>query len=222
MSSIKQLMPPHLKPEDNLYKTLVSLASQPNVRTLLDIGASSGEGTTAALVEGCSYKLSYQIFAMEFGKERFEKLKENYKDYKMVHPINGSSIKLKEFPSEENIREFHAKNKTVLNDFPVETILDWRMVDLNYIKDNTVEEDMIRKIKKQNKIENFDLVIIDGSEFTGEKELEIVWGSSIICLDDVNGYKNFNSYHRLKASEDYEILMDNLNERHGYAIFYKR
>jgi len=222
MSSIQQLMPPHLKPEDNFYKHLMYLSAQPNVRNLLDIGASSGEGTTAALNEGSSYKLNCKIFALEFSKERFAKLLENYKDNKLVIPINGSSIKLKDFPTKENVIEFYQKNKTILNNFPVETILEWREVDLEYIKKFEVEEDLIVKIKKKYSIKNFDLVIIDGSEFTGEKELDLVWGSSIICLDDVNGYKNFNSYHRLKNSDEYAMLDENLQDRHGYATFYKR
>ena len=94
--------------------------------------------------------------------------------------------------------------------------------DIEYIKKFEVEEDLIVKIKKKYSIKNFDLVIIDGSEFTGEKELDLVWGSSIICLDDVNGYKNFNSYHRLKNSDEYAMLDENLQDRHGYATFYKR
>lgn len=222
MSSLQELMPPHIKSDDNFYKILFHLASQPNVRNLLDIGASSGEGSTAALAEGCSYKNDYKIFAIEISKERFAKLTENYKNNLKVVPINGSSIKLSNFPSVEYITNFYNKNKTLLNNYPLEKILEWRETDLDYIKKFSIDEDSIKKIKKNYSIKNFDMVIIDGSEFTGEKELELVWGSSIICLDDVNGFKTYNAYNKLKGSDEYILLSENLNERNGYATFYKR
>ncbi|MBA3915407.1 MAG: hypothetical protein H0X25_16445, partial [Acidobacteriales bacterium] len=60
------------------------------------------------------------------------------------------------------------------------------------------------------------------SEFSGESELEAVYGAGIIALDDVNAYKNANNYARLKDDAQYQLLMENLRLRNGYAIFQKR
>ena len=65
----------------------------------------------------------------------------------------------------------------------------------------------------------FDLVLIDGSEFTGEEELRLVYGSRWITLDDVRTYKNWQNREILKADPAYRLWAENLSLRHGFSIF---
>jgi hypothetical protein len=37
------------------------------------------------------------------------------------------------------------------------------------------------------------MVLIDGSEFTGIKEFEYIYGAKYILLDDIKGYKNYEN-----------------------------
>jgi hypothetical protein len=76
----------------------------------------------------------------------------------------------------------------------------------------------INLIKQCNQIDKFDFVLI-GSEFTGEIELQYVWGSKIIALDDVNAHKGFAAYVRLSNHYAYRLISQDLNLRNGYAIF---
>ncbi len=56
-------------------------------------------------------------------------------------------------------------------------MLNWLDQDIDYIKLSHVNQNGIEFIKEQNNIDFFDVVLIDGSEFTGEAELQKIYGS---------------------------------------------
>ena len=68
----------------------------------------------------------------------------------------------------------------------------------------------------------FDMVLIDGSEFTGEVELGKVIGARLILLDDTNTFKCFRARQRLLADPDYEVIADDQTLRNGFAAFRRR
>jgi len=72
---------------------------------------------------------------------------------------------------------------------------------------------------KKNQINVFDMVLIDGSEFTGEVELNFVLGSKVIALDDINTFKCYNAFKKLSADSNYVLKHSNSKLRNGYAIF---
>jgi hypothetical protein len=74
-------------------------------------------------------------------------------------------------------------------------------------------------VKSANAIAAFDVAFIDGSEFTGERELLKLLGAKYIVLDDVNAHKNFNSYRLLRNHTSYQVFAEDLNLRNGFAIF---
>lgn len=63
------------------------------------------------------------------------------------------------------------------------------------------------------------MVLIDGSEFTGQAELSLVMGAKIIALDDINAFKNFQSYQLLINHPGYKIIAREVGLRNGFAIF---
>lgn len=67
----------------------------------------------------------------------------------------------------------------------------------------------------------FDLVLIDGSEFTGTAEMNDIYGAKIICLDDINAYKCYEARQRLLNDSAYELLAENRLLRNGFSIFYR-
>ena len=77
----------------------------------------------------------------------------------------------------------------------------------------------LQKIKQENNIELFDLVLIDGSEFTGNAELDEVYGAKFICLDDINTFKNYKNHHELLSDLNYELVVENSSVRNGFSIF---
>ena len=85
--------------------------------------------------------------------------------------------------------------------------------DIDYVRITGVDEDGIERIRRENGIDCFDMVLIDGSEFTGKSELDKVYGARIILLDDINGFKNYDNYQRLVADKTYERIAENWRVR---------
>ena len=50
-NALDHLMAPQMK-NDGFYRAIVKVAATPGVKTILEIGASSGQGSTEALVNG--------------------------------------------------------------------------------------------------------------------------------------------------------------------------
>lgn len=84
-----------------------------------------------------------------------------------------------------------------------------------------VNQNGIEFIKEQNNIEFFDVVLIDGSEFTGEAELQKIYGGTYILLDDICAYKNFFNYKALLKDRKYKLIGRDLRLRNGWAAFKK-
>ncbi|MHC5832091.1 MAG: hypothetical protein ACYT04_92970, partial [Nostoc sp.] len=97
---------------------------------------------------------------------------------------------------------------TNLNLYPLERVLGWLRQDIEYVNKSGVSDNGIQKIKKENNIDCFDLVLIDGSEFTGEAELDEVYGANLICLDDITTFKNYRNHQRLLADQNYVLIAE--------------
>jgi hypothetical protein len=222
--AITDLIPPEVKGDD-FYNALGIIASIESVKTILEIGSSSGEGSTESLVNSIKNRSdadSVRLFCMEVSRPRYTKLVSNYSELTFFKAYNLSSVSLKEFPSIEEISYFYNLVHTNLNQYPLEIVLDWAEQDKKYIEDNCLDINGIEIIKTANKINYFDCVLIDGSEFTGERELYSLMGAKFIALDDVNSFKCFNCYKILENHSSYQIVERNMNVRNGFAIFQKK
>lgn len=216
---LNYLIPPEIS-NDEFYIALQKLAREEEIKTVLEIGSSSGQGSTHAFVSGLRENPNKPtLFCMEISKTRFAKLQQAYiKDY-FVKYYNLSSVSVEDFPTEDEIREFYETTPTNLNLYPLERVLGWLKQDIDYVKNFGVTDNGIRRIKEKNNIDYFDLVLIDGSEFTGIAELNEVYGAKFICLDDINTFKNYKNYHRLIKDSNYTLIAENPCLRNGYSIF---
>ena len=218
-SQLNFLIPPEIK-NDEFYEIIQKLAKEEDIRTVLEIGSSAGEGSTEAFVTGLRQNPNHPIlFCMEISKPRFAALQQRYANNFFVKAYNVSSVSLQQFPNEQQVQEFYKTIPTILNNYPIEEIIRWLRQDIEYVKNSGVPSDGIFRIKRENEIDVFDLVLIDGSEFTGESELKQVYGAKIIALDDTNCYKNYKNRQTLLADPTYEIIADNQTVRNGYSIF---
>lgn len=95
----------------------------------------------------------------------------------------------------------------------------WLNQDIEYILKSGVTQDGIEIIKEENKITEFDVVLIDGSEFTGRAELEHIYGAKIIMLDDINTFKNYENHQILIRDSNYSLVTENKRISNGYAVF---
>ncbi|MBN2143604.1 MAG: glycosyltransferase [Candidatus Aureabacteria bacterium] len=221
-SELNLLIPPEIK-NDELYFAIQKLSKESKLSHVLEIGSSSGGGSTEAFVNGLRENPSHpQLYCMEVSKVRFQELSNRYKTESFVHCLHASSVPVLKFPSEEKVKAFYyslSKNESV---YPLDKILGWLKQDIEYVRQSKVSDNGIQRIKEENHIEYFDMVLIDGSEFLGEAELEEVYGAGIILLDDINGYKNYKNRQRLLNDPQYTLLAENRKVRNGYAIFKRK
>lgn len=218
-SDLEQIIPAEIK-DDAFYRLIRELAASEVLRHVLEIGSSAGSGSTKAFVEGLARNAaSPKLFCIEVSRPRFELLRKTYADFGFVHCYNMSSVRPEEFPDAAAVEEFYRTTPTTLNRYPLEQVLGWRTADIAYIRDAQVPADAIDHIKAEHGIDAFDMVLIDGSEFTGEAELEKVRGARIILLDDTNAFKGFRARQKLLSDPDYEVIADDQGLRNGYAAF---
>lgn len=225
------IIPPEIK-HDNFYNSIITtIASDNTIKNVIEIGASSGEGSTEAIILGCiqncknklnldkNLDIDIKVFSIEVCTERYERLKLRYRNIPVFHPYNVSSISIDEFPSRDIISNFYNTTHTTLNQYPLPMVMSWYDKDLEYINTNNIPQDGIEIIKKQHNIDKFDIALIDGSEFTGSVELDHLWGSKYILLDDINAFKNYHGHQKLKTSLEYQCIIEDVKTRNGFSIF---
>jgi glycosyltransferase involved in cell wall biosynthesis len=218
-SPLNQIIAPEIS-NDAFHQYIVRLCGDPSVKNVLEIGSSAGQGSTSAFVTGLSAKQGdKKLFCIEVSKVRFKALKDYYKDKEFVNCYNCSSVPLNSFPTPEEIINFYNELQTGLNKYPLKDVLRWLYEDIEYVRNERVLPNGIEQIKIENNIDFFDLVLIDGSEFTGKPELDEVYGAKHILLDDINTFKNYENHISLLNDDNYQLMFEDRGVRNGFSIF---
>lgn len=221
-SELQRLIPAEIR-NDEFHRLIQALSATEQLRHVLEIGSSCGEGSTDAFVTGLLQNANRpQLYCIEVSKTRFAVLKEHYKDAGFVHCYNGSSVRMDEFPTPETISDFYNGHDTALRNFGLPLVLSWLRQDIQYVREAGVRTDAIEQIKQEHGIDTFDMVLIDGSEFTGNVEFKKIYGASIILLDDTNSFKTYAAREALLADPHYELIAENQTLRNGYSVFRHR
>lgn len=219
MSSLDTIIPPEIR-GDSLYDLLYRICREEQLHHVLEIGSSSGKGSTEALIRGISENGGRpSLHCIEVSQARHRRLQERYAGIPWVYCHNCSSVPPVSFAPAHQVADFYSKVPTTLNRYPLETVLDWLRQDLEYLEKAGVQLNGIELIQQQYGISCFDLVLIDGSEFSGKAELETVYGAGIIVLDDINAFKNLENHHRLLLDPAYQCIACNTDLRNGFSVF---
>lgn len=218
--------------EDGFYKQLNRLSTRTDLEQILEIGSSSGAGSTQALVEGIKqrqFREKVTLHCMEIAFPRFEILKKTYSGYNFVKVHRLSSVALDSFPSKSELKYFYRNIPSSLNNYTFDEIYSWMRKDIEYLKLNSNEllafngdektASGIEYLKRKYEILNFDFVLIDGGEFVGWAEFQLVYGSKVIALDDINSYKCRYAYDTLIVDPAYRLIDESWTTRNGWAIF---
>lgn len=205
---------------DRFWRTIRRVASTPGIKHILEIGSSSGEGSTSAFVTGILENPSSPLLhCFEVSKPRFESLKKRYSSYGFIRYYNSSTMSLDRFPTQSEVVEFHSRFRPKLRRPSLKTQFRWLQQDIDYIEKHGLSSNGIQLLKAHLGIDHFDVVLIDGSEFTGKEEMEDVYGSHFLLLDDILTFKNYENYLRLKSDRSYKLLEKSRWLRNGYAVF---
>ena len=210
-TQLDQIIPREIR-QDVLYDAIYRLACSEKLETILEIGSSSGEGSTEAFVKGINENPFHPtLYCMEVSTVRFKALKDRYASNKSVICNNVSSVPIESFPSEEEVLTFMKTVNTSLRGYDPAEVISWLRRDIDYVKVANVPQNGIERIKAEQEIENFDMVLIDGSEFTGQAEFKLIYGAKFILLDDIRAFKNYQNYMALIRDINYVLVEQDLN-----------
>lgn len=228
MPTSKSNFKAEITPATTLYQHIVDLVKTFNPETVLEIGSANGLGSTRAFIEGaeaCIEKgwLPPCMVCLEAVKERFDELATNVDSHKWITPVWTSSVSMSKYMNDIDISDFFKNPDTEhmnVRRFGDAEVRKWRAAELHNILLNDIPQDGIdRAIQILG--ERPEMVLIDGSCFTADAELEKVWGAKVIILDDTLGIKNHSTNRMLDVSKSYNVLARNCDERNGWAIYAK-
>lgn len=213
------VIPPEIK-DDEFFRAIERVASEPGLGHILEIGASGGAGSTEAFVRGIGTNPDPpMLHCIEVSAPRYEALVKRYAGHDRVHCYRVSSVPLEAFPSPAEVEEFHRSGGSAFSDFPLKQVLGWLEQDIRYVREQGIPTAGIQLIRERNGIATFGAVLIDGSEFTGAAELRQVYGARFLLLDDICTYKNHANFRALSADPAYRLVETAEKPRNGYAVF---
>jgi hypothetical protein len=211
-----------------MYATLVDLASRPEVRTVIEIGSTDGRGSTMALREGLEKNPNFpvvKLFCIEAVKQMYDVLARTRTEYMKCYRVCSSPPN--EHYSDKEIERFF-KEDWPKNPFSCPAQRqepEWHKRERDrynaYFAKEMLIHDGIEWIKDRNRIENFDLALVDGGTYSGRADTQRVYGAKYLVLDDIHTLKCMWVFEELKRDPQYELIMHfPCTESHfGYAAF---
>lgn len=214
-----------ITPATTLYKEIKDAVAKFKPRSILEIGSANGRGSTQAFINSvyASLDMYPKMACLEIVQERYDELVGTIAayQYNWITPIHASSVPVGQYMNDLDIKDFFDNPETEdmnVRNFGEMVVRSWRQGELVNIINNDIPQNGIAQAKKL-----FggvpDMVLIDGSCFSGHAELEAVLGAKVIILDDIMGIKNWKGYRQLQLDKNYLLVRENLTERNGYAIF---
>lgn len=206
--SLDTIIPPEIY-HDQVYSILIdTIQTDPTIHTVVEIGASSGAGSTEALLKGLQGRINAMLYSIEISYGRFALLEKQKRSHHTC--LHGSTCRIDEFPSDEEVL-------TTCRKFGIGTSLDWKKNDILYMERHPeLDTDILARVPSV-----IDFVLIDGSEFLGYRELQKVYGAKYIALDDKNVYKNIEAHAQLLQDDNYTCICD-VPVRNGFSLFKKK
>lgn len=208
--------------KDDVSLILEKIAKDEPLKNLLEIGSSSGEGSTASLVAGLLANTGApSLHCIEVSKLRHLNLKTYYQDLNFIHAHHSSSVDRTGFATKDTLKAFFYKRRHNLKNFGFDRVCAWLEKDIAYFSAQSPHLKTLDQVKEEIN-GTIDFALIDGSEFTGNAELASLEGTPIIALDDITTFKCLECTEKLLASPEYKLLAADINTRNGYAIFQHR
>jgi hypothetical protein len=152
--------------EDDFSKDISAYASNPQFKTFLEIGTWNGLGSTKAFADGFKTRTDdYVFYSLECNSDKSAAAAKLYDYNNKIHILN--EVIWNEEPS-----DFYKIFPQVLTD---SLLKHWNTVDLINMKKCNLF------LNRPNLPEVFDVVLLDGGEFTTYYEFQILKNRCKIC-----------------------------------------
>lgn len=209
--------------DDNDFTRKVTeiISSMNEVKTVVDIGAHTGESSTLCLFNAMKDKPVKKLYALEPQTFAYEKLKKMYEEYEWIIPVNRITLTKDDYNTEEEVRYFYDHYFGSLNRMPFSEVMRVEREEIKYIQN--IPENGLDWIINDNGCLP-DAFFMDGSSYTSTytKEFPKYYGTKVIMLDDTRCMKNLQIREHLLKDTTYDCYYDDQNFRFGVSIFVKK
>jgi len=188
---------------DKFSNRITEYASDLRNTTFLEIGTWNGMGSTRAFSNGLKDRNDeYVFYSLECNKDKCNDAKKLYADNDKIHILN-------EVIWNEEPRDFYDIFPQCLTN---NMYRHWNEVDLINMKKCNLF------LSRPNLPEVFDVVLLDGGEFTTYYEFQLLkHRCKILMLDDVNVDKCKLIVKELESDPSWRIIQKD-NTRNGFLI----
>lgn len=190
---------------DAFAHKITSYASNVEYKTFLEIGTWNGLGSTKAFSDGFANRNDdCVLYSLECNKDKCMQAADLHKNNNKIHVLN-------EVIWNEEPADFYEIFPQCLTD---EKYKHWNEVDIVNMKNCDLF------LNRPNLPEIFDVVLLDGGEFTTYHEFQILKNRcKILMLDDVNVDKCKLIVKEIKSDNtSWKIVSEDLGLRNGYLI----
>tara|TARA_R100001230_G_C5689594_1_gene202245 strand:- start:6187 stop:6843 length:657 start_codon:yes stop_codon:yes gene_type:complete len=188
---------------DDFSKEIKNYASNSNYKHFLEIGTWNGLGSTAAFSKGFEERNDdYIFYSLECNKDKCIDASKLYTDNDKIHILN-------EVIWNEEPKDFYEIFPQCLTN---EMYKHWNEVDIINMKKCKLF------LNRTDLPEIFDVILLDGGEFTTYYEFQILKERcKILMLDDVNVDKCKLIVEEIKSDPSWKIIKSD-TVRNGYLI----
>jgi len=187
---------------DSFSEWIRKLTSDKNNKNILEIGTWNGLGSTKQFVETLRERNDdYLFYSLECNKEKCDFAKKLYKDDKNVFILN-------EVIWNKHPPDFLKIFPQVIN---TEMYKKWHNVDIINMKKCKLF------LERENLPKKFDILLLDGGEFTTYYEYKLLKDKcKYLLLDDTKVEKCRLIVEDIKSNDDtWEIIIEDLTTRNG-------
>ena len=187
-----------------LKNTIDNLCCDMSNNTFLEIGTWNGLGSTRLFVSSLSKRIdSWNFYSLESNCDKSTDAKKLY----------------------EGIKNVHILNEVITQDYSnIYDVFPELLTNSTYKYWNFVDDENLKKcnlfLERKDLPEIFDVVFLDGGEFTTYNEFQILKNKSkYMLLDDVNTCKCAKIAQEIRNSpNEWLIVLDRPTERNGIML----
>lgn len=174
-------------------------------KTFLEIGTWNGMGSTKQFIDELVIRLDdYVFYSLECNVEKSLYARRLYSNLTKVYILN--EVLFNNEP--ENFYDIFPQCQTN------KTFKEWHKIDMENMKkcDLFLERDNLPKV--------FDVILLDGGEFTTYFEFQLIKDKTkYLLLDDINVAKCTKIVQEIKSDpEKWKIIEENITERNGFLV----
>jgi len=187
--------------DDNILSTWIQeLCRDENNKVFLEVGTWNGLGSTRVFVDALEVRTDTTFYSLECNSEKSAHARKFYEGVTNVHILNEILVEL----TPEQVYEVFPEAKE----------------DPEFNRWNTVDIENMKECKVFSAADTFDVVLLDGGEFTTYHEFQHIKDKCrYLLLDDTNTNKCKKIVEEVKsAPETWKILGEEQSARNGVMM----